>query len=69
MSETIEVPVSLVRKMARAATAFAAFEDELDDFLLARDDVLIKKARAARASHLAGEVRPLDAIKRELCIE
>ena len=69
MAQTIEVPVSLLRKMARAATAFSAFEDELEDFLLAQDDAFISKVREARASHLAGTVRSLDEIKRELCIE
>ena len=69
MAKTIEVPVSLLRKMARAATAFSAFEDELEDFLLAQDDAFISKVREARASHLAGTVRSFDEIKRELCIE
>ena len=69
MAKTIEVPVSLLRKMARAATAFGAFEDELEDFLLAQNDEAIGKLREARASHRAGQVRSLDEIKRELCIE
>lgn len=69
MAKTIEVPVSLLRKMARAATAFSDFEDELEDFLLARDDAFISGMRESRRAHLAGEVRSLDKIKQELCIE
>jgi hypothetical protein len=69
MAKTVEVPVSLLRKMARAATAFREFEDELEDFLLAQDDAFIGKAREARSAHVAGKVRSLDELKHELCIE
>jgi hypothetical protein len=69
MEETIDVPVSLLRKMEQAVTAFAELGDELEDFLLARNGAVMTRMRDARAAHLAGEVRPLDALKRELCIE
>ncbi len=69
MAKTTEVPVALLRKMARAADAFAEFEDELEDYLLSRDTGLIGRLRAARAAHLAGTVRSLSDLKRELCIE
>ncbi len=69
MARTTEVPVTLLRKMARAADAFAQFEEELEDYLIARDPEIIGRMRAARAAHLEGRVRELSELKRELCIE
>ena len=69
MSRTVEVPVSLLRKLARASNALASFEDELEDYLLARDDQFIQRMRDARSAHQAGKVRPLAVLKKDLCIE
>ncbi len=69
MAESVEVPLSLMRKMARAAEAFVQLEDELEDYLLAHDPEFIALMREARATHLAGDVRPLADLKRDLCIE
>ena len=69
MAKSVEVPLSLLRKMARAAEAFARLEDELEDYLLARDPQFIARMREARSAHLAGQVRPLADLKQELCIE
>lgn len=69
MSRTVEVPLSLLRKVARAADAFAQLEDELEDYLLSRDGEFVARMREARAAHLAGQTRPLNDLKRELCIE
>lgn len=69
MAKTVEVPVSLLRSMARAADVFARFEDELEDYLLSQDARFVSRMREARAAHLAGKVRPLDDLKKELCIE
>lgn len=69
MAKTIEVPLTLLRKMARAADAFAHLEEELEDYLLAHDPEMIDQMRAARAAHLRGDVRDLSELKRDLCIE
>jgi hypothetical protein len=34
MSKTIEVPVTLIKKLSKATRAFQELEDELEDFLL-----------------------------------
>ena len=69
MARTIEVPLSLLRKVARATDAFAQLEEELEDYLFSRDAEFVARLREARVAHLAGHVRPLDDLKRELCIE
>ena len=69
MATTVEVPVSLLRKLARAAQAFSELEDDLEDYLLSRDPRFVARMRDARVAHLAGRVRPLSDVKRELCIE
>lgn len=69
MADTIEVPVSLLEKMSRAAAAFADLEDELEDFLLAHDPEFIRAMQNAREQHIAGETRSLDELKRKLRIE
>jgi len=69
MAETMEVPVSLLRKLAEAARAFEELEDELEDYLLASDSDLVAGLRQARAEHLSDNVRPLSELKAESCIE
>jgi uncharacterized protein (UPF0297 family) len=69
MAKSVEVPVSLLKKMARAAEAFSQFEDDLEDYLLSRDPQFVARMRDARAAHLAGRVRSLSDLKQELCIE
>jgi hypothetical protein len=67
--ESVSVPVSLLEKIVEAARALEDFEDELEDYLLSQDAAFVARMRQARAHHLAGQARPLDALKRELCIE
>ena len=67
--ERVSMPLSLLHKIVDAARAFEAFEDELEDYLLSQDDAFVARMRQARAHHLEGEARPLDALKHELCIE
>jgi hypothetical protein len=69
MVKSVEVPVSLLKKMARAAEAFSQFEDDLEDYLLSQDPQFVARMREARAAHLAGRVRSLADLKQELCIE
>ncbi|MBE0480913.1 MAG: hypothetical protein IBX68_08030 [Dehalococcoidia bacterium] len=69
MAETMEVPVSLLKKIAEAARAFEELEDELEDYLLASDSELITGLRQARADHVSGKVRPLSDLKAEHCTE
>jgi hypothetical protein len=67
--ETVSMPVSLLEKIVEAARALEAFEDELEDYLLSQDAAFVARMRQARAHHVEGEIRPLDALKHELCIE
>lgn len=69
MLKTIAVPESLLKKLSKATRAFRELEDELEDFLLVSDPEFLAKMRSARASHLAGNARPLQDLKKELCIE
>jgi hypothetical protein len=59
MAKSVEVPVSLLRKMIRAAEAFSQFEDDLEDYLLSRDPQFVARMRETGAAHLAGQVRSL----------
>jgi hypothetical protein len=69
MVKSVEVPLSLLKRVARAAEAFRQLEDDLEDYLLSRDPRFVARMREARAAHLAGRARPLSDIKQELCIE
>ncbi len=69
MQKTIDVPVSLIGKISRAAAAFEELEDEMEDFLLSNDPEFLEKMRRARKSHAAGKTRPLKALKKDLCIK
>ena len=69
MAEKVEVPVSLLRKLAEAAGAFEELEDELEDYLLAKDSKFIARMRQARTEHLSGNVRPLSDLKAKHCIK
>jgi len=66
--ESLSVPVSLLEKMAEAAWALEAFEDELEDYLLSQNAAFVARMRQARAHHVEGEARTLDALKHELCL-
>ncbi len=68
MPKTIEVPVSLIKKLSKATHAFHELEDELEDFLLLSDPEFLAKMRRSRANHLAGKTRSIDELKKELCI-
>ena len=67
--ESVSLPISLLEKMLEAARTLEVFEDELEDYLLSQDAAFLERMRQARAHHLEGEARPLDALKHELCIE
>jgi len=41
MEKTVNIPVSLFKKMSKATQAFQEFEDELEDFLLTSDPQFI----------------------------
>ncbi len=68
-TDTVSIPTSLLLKMSKAAQAFEAFQDELEDYLLSQDNGFVARMRQARAHHLNGETRALDLLKQELCIE
>ncbi len=54
MGRSVEVPVSLLKRMARAAEAFSQFEDDLEDYLLSQDPKFLTRMREARAAIMAG---------------
>ncbi len=68
-SDAVPVPVSLLHKMSEVADAFEAFQDELEDYLLAQDAAFLARMRRARTQHLEGETHPLDELKHKVCIE
>ena len=67
--DMVSIPASLLQKMSEATKSFTALEDEWEDYLLAQDADLVARMRQTRAHHLAGQTRPLDALKQELCIK
>ena len=69
MARTVEVPVSLLKAMARASEALGRLEDELEDYLLGQDREFIDRMREARAGHLAGDVVSLSELKADYCTE
>ncbi|MBI3358605.1 MAG: hypothetical protein HY037_03320 [Nitrospirae bacterium] len=69
MQKTIEMPTSLIGKISKAATAFEALGDEMEDFLLSKDPAFLEKMRKAKKAHSAGKTKPLKDLKKELCIE
>lgn len=58
MSETIEVPVSLLERIADAREALAVLDEELEDYLIAQDPGLMRRLERARRQHERGELRP-----------
>ena len=60
MEETVEVPVSLLRKMVDAGEAFHSLEEEIEEFLIAQNPSLLVRLQAARESHLADRLRPFE---------
>lgn len=69
MPNTIEVSVSLIKKLSKATKAFHELEDELEDCIFLSDPEFLKKMRRSRANHLAGKTKRLDELKDELCIK
>lgn len=69
MPKTIEVPASLIKKISKATHAFHELEDELEDFLLLSDSEFLAKMRRSRRDHLASKTKPLENLKKELCIK
>jgi hypothetical protein len=69
MAKTVEIPIALLKAMARATEAFGRLEDELEDYLLGQDPAFIARMREARSSHLAGGLLSLGELKAEYCTE
>jgi hypothetical protein len=59
MSKTIQVPVSLLKKMAKASEAFHELEDELEDYLISQNATLLYSLKAAGQSHLQDDLKTL----------
>ena len=69
MQRTVDVPVSLIGKISKAARAFEELEGEMEDFLLSKDPEFLDKMRRSRKAHLSGKTSPLSRLKKELCIK
>jgi hypothetical protein len=67
MAKTVEIPVTLLKAMARAIEAFGRLEEELEDYLPAHDPEFIARMREARATHLVGDLVSLGELKAEYC--
>lgn len=63
MSETIQVPVALLERLAQAGEAFRALEDELEDFLMSQNEVLMARLQGSREEHSAGKLRSFSDIR------
>ena len=63
MAETIEVPLSLLQKIAEVTEAFQLLEDELEDYLISTDEQLLSRLSEARRDHLAGRLRSFSEIR------
>jgi hypothetical protein len=69
MARTVEIPVTLLKAMARATEAFSRLEDELEDYLLGQDPEFVARMREARASHVTGDLVSIGELKAEYCTE
>lgn len=59
MVQMVEIPRKLLKRIAETERVFRVFSDELEDFLLSKDPVFLKKMRAARKAHRLGKTRSL----------
>lgn len=66
MSQTLQLPSHLVKRLAEVCIEFGDLHDELEDFLISRNPRLLRKLRKARREDLAGKTRPYDQLAREL---
>ncbi|GEM_PF-2120912 len=66
MSNTVQVPAELFKKIIRVGEAFDSFSDALEDFLIAHNPKLLRELLKARQEHLAGKTRPFAEFEKEL---
>lgn len=66
MHETLQLPYSLVKRLAEVCVELEKAHDELEDFLISRNPTLLRKLRKARREHIEGKTRPYDDLAREL---
>ncbi len=64
MTKTVEIPVSLLEKMTKASKAFHELDDELEDYLISRNESIMNKLRSARLSHRQGDLRPFSELEK-----
>lgn len=64
MSGSVEIPIELLEKVFEAGQAFQRLEDELEDYLITKDEALLEHLKASRKEHLKGNVRPFSEIRR-----
>lgn len=66
MSQTLQLPSHLVKRLAAVCVEFEELHDELEDFLISQNPRLMRKLRKARHEDLAGKTRPYDQLAREM---
>lgn len=66
MNHSVEVPIEILRKFARASEALDELHEAFEDYLIARNPKLLRELRKARREHLAGKTRPFAEFEEEL---
>lgn len=66
MSDTLQLPSRLVKRLAEVCAEFEELNDELEDFLISRNPRLLRKLRKVRREDLAGKTKPYDDLARRL---
>ena len=57
MTQMVEVPLSLLKKVEETRDAIDALEAELEGFLISQNQRLLDRLQKARLEHLEGKLR------------
>ncbi|HEV2499757.1 MAG TPA: hypothetical protein VGY31_09290 [Terriglobia bacterium] len=66
MSQTLQVPSHLVKRLAEVCIKFEELHGELEDYLISRNPRLMRNLRKARREHIKGKTRSYNDLAREL---
>lgn len=64
--KTVKIPRGLLASLMAAHERWDAAADQLEDFLLGKDEVFLRKMKGARREHLYGQLKSLDALKQRM---
>lgn len=68
MSEILQIPSRLVKRLAQVCAEFEELNDQLEDFLISRNPQLLRELRKARREDLAGKTRPYNDLAQQLAL-